>query len=357
MAWDVDPVAVVERWVSDGVVKGASLCVTHRGRVVIQHHAGLARFTDVEEPVGDHTLFMIASPTKTITASCVMQYVEEGAFALDEPVAVFLPEFGRNGKEEVTFRHLLTHTSGLPEQVEGKDELRARQGSMEEFLERIYGAPLRFRPGTGWSYSNCGFAVLARVVEGIESAPFGEILRRRVLEPLKMNDSALGFDASWDERVAEIELPRGLERERAFLNTRYWRGLGAPWGAMASTAPDLVRFAEATRLGGALEGVRILAPATVEAMVRDQLHVMPGFPEAAFDPPHGLAWRIRGRGPGRFFGDLTSPATYGHTGATGTFIWVDPLREVSTVLLANKEGGNDWVRFARLSNAVMASIL
>jgi len=226
-----------------------------------------------------------------------------------------------------------------------------------KFLERICAASLRFPPGTGWSYSNCGFAVLARVVEGIESVPFGEILRRRVLAPLKMNDSTLGFDASWDERVAEIELPRGLERERAFLNTRYWRGLGAPWGAMVSTAADLVRFAEATRRGGALEGARILAPATVEAMLRNQLHVVPGFPGAAFHPPHGLAWRIRGRGPGRFFGDLTSPGTYGHTGATGTFIWVDPLREVSTVLLANKEGGNDWARFARLSNAVMASIL
>jgi CubicO group peptidase (beta-lactamase class C family) len=226
---------------------------------------------------------------------------------------------------------------------------------MDEFLDGIYRSRPLFTPGEGWQYSNCGFAVLARAVELAEGKRFGEVLAERILSPLGMDESALGFEGSWDERVAEIELPKGLEKERAFLNTRYWRALGAPWGALVSNTENLARFGEAFRNGGELDEKRILASATVEAMTQDQLHVQPRFPTRAHPGPHGLAWRIRGKAEGGFFGDLTAPDSYGHTGATGTFLWVDPTHELTAVFLSNKEGGNDEARFARLSNAIVAA--
>src|SRR5690554_2070672 len=194
------PRLIVDKWVADGIIKGGSLLVAHNGRTVLKRHAGLAKFSGVAEPVNDDTLFMIASITKTMTAACFMHYVERGIICLSDPVSAHIPDFSRNGKTRVTFLHLLTHTSGLPEQVEGKDELRVGGGGMEIFLERIYAAKTLFAPGEGYQYSNCGFALLARTVELIEKRPFGEALRDRIFAPLGMSNSALGFDESWDPR-------------------------------------------------------------------------------------------------------------------------------------------------------------
>ena len=130
--------------------------------------------------------------------------------------------------------------------------------------------------------------------------------------------------------------------------------MGAPWGALVSTTTDLGRFAEAILNGGELEGTRILSGATAEAMTRDQLPAVPGFPQGT-GRIQGLAWGLRGSSSGGLFGDLTSPSSFGHGGATGTFLWVDPVRRITSVLLCNKEAGGDACRFARLSNAIVAS--
>jgi CubicO group peptidase (beta-lactamase class C family) len=332
------PADIVDRWVDRGTIKGASLLVLKDGFRVVGHDAGLAKFTGQHEPVDDGTLFTIASITKPVTGACFMSYVEEDRFGLSDRVCEHIPELDRKGKREITFFHLLAHTSGLPEQVEGKDELRGREGGIAEFLERIYEGPLLFEPGEGAQYSNCGFALLARAVELAEEKRFGEVLRKRIFEPLGMTDSALGFDDSWDERIAEIELPRGREEQRAFVNSRYWRGMGAPWGAMISNTSDLGRFCEMFRRGGELNGRRILSESTVTEMTRK-----------------GLAWGVRGTGSGGLFGSLTSPRSYGHSGATGTFMWVDPEKGLVSVFLSNKEGGSDSTRFAELSDAIVRS--
>ena len=343
--------AILDQWLDSGLVKCASLLVLHRGREVLRYHRGLCRFTDEEVEVGGGTLFTIASPTKTLTASCFMQFVEQGVLSLQEPVAAYLPEFGQNGKDRVTFFHLLTHTSGLSEQVEGKDELRMREAPLREFNDRICLAKPGFEPGTDYQYSNCGFSILARVVEEIEGRRFGDVLADRVLQPLGMRDSVLGADESWDERIAEIELPAGGEDTRAFLNKRYWRGMGAPWGAMISNTRDLARFSEAVRNGGTLDGARILSPATVESMTRDRLASLPAFADRHDRPRQGLGWILRSAA---LYGDLVSSGTCGHHGATGSLLWIDPVNEVTFVFLSNKEGSVPPHCFVRLSNAAMA---
>jgi len=352
---DARTVALLDDWIDSGLVKCASLLVLHRGQEAMRYHKGLCRFTAEQKEVDDSTVFTIASPTKTLTASCVMQHVEAGAFCLQEPVAGILPEFGQNGKEKVTFFHLLTHTSGLSEQVEGKDELRMREGPLSEFNERIFRAAPLFEPGTRYQYSNCAFSILGRVIEEIEGRPFGEAPAERIFKPLGMDNSVLGADESWDDRVAEIELPPGGEETRAFLNTRYWRGMGAPWGAMISNTDDLARFAEAVRNGGALNGTRILSPATVAAMTRDQLDRLPAFAGRRDQPRQGLAWMLQRPGHVRY-GDLASDATHGHGGATCSSLWIDPVNEISFVFLSNKEGSIPARYFGRLSNTVVAAL-
>ena len=348
--------ALLDSWIDSGLVKCASMLVLHQGKEALHYQNGLCRFSDEQVEVTDDTVFTIASPTKTLTASCVMQYVEQGTFSLHEPVPSLLPQFGQNGKEQVTFFHLLTHTSGLSEQVEGKDELRVTEGPLCEFNERICRQAPLFEPGTSYQYSNCGFSILARVVEEIEGRPFGQVLAERILRRLGMSDTVLGADESWDARIAEIELPPGGEETRAFLNTRYWRGMGAPWGAMISNTRDLARFAEAIRNGGTLDGVRILSPATVAAMTRDRLTGLPAFAAEHDRPRQGLAWILGGPRNHRY-GDLTSPATHGHHGATCSLLWIDPANEITFVFLSNKEGSIPPQHFARLSNAVVASLV
>ena len=345
--------AILDQWLDTGLVKCASLLVLHRGRDVLRYHRGLCRFTNEEIEVTDTTLFTIASPTKTLTASCFMQLVEHGALSLHDPVAASLPKFGQNGKDRVTFFHLLTHTSGLSEQVEGKDELRLREAPLGEFNDRICRAKPSFEPGTDYQYSNCGFSILARVVEEIEGRRFGDLLADRVLQPLGMRDSVLGADETWDERIAEIELPAGGESTRAFLNKRYWRGMGAPWGAMISNTRDLARFGEAVRNGGGLDGARILSPATVESMTRDRLASLPELADRHDRPRQGLGWIPQS---GALYGDLVSSSTYGHHGATGSLLWIDPVNEVTFVFLGNKEGSVPPHCFARLSNAVIGAL-
>ena len=346
---------LIDAWVASGTVKCASLLVLHRGEQALRCHKGLCRFTHEQVEVSGDTLFTIASPTKTLTASCFMHYVEEGALSLHEPVAAFLPEFGQNGKESVTFFHLLTHTSGLPDQVEGKDELRAREGPLTEFNDRICRAKPLFEPGTDYQYSNCGFSILALVVERLEGRSFGRVLAERILEPLGMYDSVLAAPESWDARVAEIELPPGGEQTRAFLNTRYWRGMGAAWGAMISNTRDLAKFAEAVRAGGIAGQTRILSPATVAAMTRDRLALLSPFADRSKRRRQGLAWVLKSAVDTKY-GDLASDATYGHSGATGSLLWVDPINEITFVFLSNKEGSLPAHLFGRLSNAVVAAL-
>lgn len=346
---------LLDHWIDSGLIKCASLLVLHRGEKALSYNRGLCRFTNEQTEISDDTVFTIASPTKTLTASCFMQFVEAGVVSLNEPVAAFLPEFARNGKQGVTFLHLLTHTSGLGEQVDGKDELRVQEGPLSEFNARACRARPLFEPGTDYEYSNCGFSILARVVEEIEGRRFGEVLAERIFQPLGMTDSVLGADESWDERIAEIELPPGGGETRAFLNTRYWRGMGAPWGAMVSNARDLAAFAEAVRNGGAANGVRILSPATVATMTRDHLATLPAFAGRPDRVRQGLAWILKGPSNPRY-GDLASDATYGHRGATCSLVWVDPMREITFVFLSNREGSVPEHYFARLSNAVVAEV-
>ncbi len=307
--------------------------------------------------VGDDTLFLVASITKPIVATAVLLLMERGDVLLDDPVARFVPEFGRNGKGSVRLRHLLTHTSGLPDMLPNNVALRASHAPLARFVEAIYELPLAFPPGSQVRYQSTGFAILAEVLERVSGLPIAEFLRREIFEPLGMIDTSLGMESDKQHRIASVRLDGEQVGTSWHWNSSYWLSLGAPWGGLITSARDLARFCRMMLGEGELDGVRVLSPASVRAAISNQLAAMPLLPEAdRTTRPWGLGWRLNWPGSSANFGDLLGPRAFGHWGATGTLLWVDPDADAFLVLLTTQPGCDEGRELGRISNAVAAAL-
>ena len=330
--------------VADGVARGALasgvLAVATSDEVVRLEAFG---------PVASDSIFLIASITKPIFATSVMRLVERGHAALNEPVARHIPEFAANGKQDVRLWHLLTHTSGL-------DEAWVLQASRSErlnwasLLERACAAPLQFPPGSRYSYSNSPFVVMAEIVRRLTGADHATYLRQAVLEPLGMRDTSfLPPDSS--RVVPVLDPPWSDEQTRPG-----WIGLQHPAGGLWSTAGDLVRFGQMLLHDGELNDYRVLAPATLRAMSTLQTAGVPSTTGAGeFSAYYGLGFGKAGpdseRGPSAEF---RSPAGFGHGGATGTYLWVEPEFDLVFVFLTNRWNQEDTT-LKRALNATIAA--
>lgn len=339
---------LLARWAASGEVPAAALCVGGRGAVVEPRPSGIA---------SADSLFLVASLTKPIVACAAALLVERGELVLDDPVERFLPEFTGEGRDEVRLRHLLTHTSGLPDQLPENESLRAAHQPLSAFVAGACRTPLLFRPGARVRYQSMGFALLGAIIENVAGVPLPEFLRREFFEPLGMADTALGAPADRLGRLVPSVLEPGKPEADWDWNSAYWRGLGAPWGGLVTTPLDLARFSLAMLGDGALGRTRILSPASVRAMTTNALIGFPELPEADRRcRPWGLGWRLRWPGRSENFGDLLGPNAYGHWGATGTVWWIDPDADAFAVILTNAPGGDDGRHLARASAAVAAAL-
>jgi CubicO group peptidase (beta-lactamase class C family) len=346
---------LLERWTQAGQIPGAALCV---GRGA---EAAAPRFFGRQAPEGaairPDALFLVASISKPVTATAVMLLVERGALALDDPVADFVPSFAQNGKHEVRVRHLLTHTSGLPDMLADNDALRAAHAPLEAFVEAIVRLPLLFPPGTQVRYQSMGFAMLAEVVHQVAGVALPEFLRSEVFGPLDMHDTSLGWSPEKAARIAAVRLSREQQATDWNWNTPYWLGFGAPWGGLITSPADFARFCRMILGGGQLDGRRVLSPATVRAMTSNQLAAMPQAPaEDARCRPWGLGWRLNWPGHSANFGDLLGPRAYGHWGATGTLCWLDPEADAFAIIFTTQPQGDQGHFLARISNVVAAAL-
>jgi CubicO group peptidase (beta-lactamase class C family) len=322
--------SLVERQVASGRVRSAALAVG-RGDGLVRSAA-----FGPEGTFDDDRRFLVASITKPVTATAIMQLVEDGRLVLTAPVADYLPEFrplpvrpGTLGGEAITTWHILTHTSGLCDA--GEEFLEARRPSPIGLLERVCTEQLAFVPGTQYGYASDSFYVLAELVRRVGGEDFREHLRRRIFEPLGM--TATTFEPT---EPGPRALPLGgmFDRYGPLLGeaTRYFVSLAMPGGGLWSTADDLVLFGRAMLLGGSLDGARVLGRPYVELMTREHTAdvVEPGTPPRR--PYYGLGWAL----PGRTNGSPASPSAFGHAGATGTALVVDPERDVVVVYLRNE---------------------
>lgn len=348
--------ALLERWTRAGQVPAAALCVGRREGIVAPRVFGRQR-PDGDTPLQPDALFLVASIAKPITVTAVMILVERGELALDDRVTEYVPTFGQNGKADVRIRHLLTHTSGLPDMLPNNAALRAAHAPLSAFIEAICRAPLLFPPGTQVRYQSMGMAMLAEIVHQVTGLALAEFLRREVFEPLGMNDTSLGWRPATRERIALIRLAPVQAGTNWNWNTPYWLGFGAPWGGLITSPADFARFCRMMLDGGRLGDVRLLSPATIRSMTSNQLDPMPKIPEEERRcRPWGLGWRLNWPGHSAQFGDLLGPRTYGHWGATGTLCWLDPDADAFAVLFTTQPQGEHGRFLVRVSNAVAAAL-
>lgn len=349
---------LLEDWARTDKVPAATLCVGRKGRLVEPRFFGRQRPDRDAPPLRKDALFLVASITKPVTATAVMLLVERGELALEDRVAAYVPTFGQNGKGDVQIRHLLTHTSGLPDMTPSNERLRAAHKPLAAFIEEICGLPLLFPPGTRVSYQSTGIAMLAEIVHQVTGVAVSEFLRQEIFGPLGMLDTSLGWQPAKGERIAGVRIGRQQQQTDWHWNTPYWLGFGAPWGGLITSPADFARFCQMMLGGGALGPTRILGPATVRAMTSNQLLGMAQVPEEERRcRPWGLGWRLQWPGHSANFGDLLGPRVYGHWGATGTLCWLDPDADAFCLLFTTQPQGDDGRFLARISNIVAAALV
>lgn len=355
-----------------GRLPGWLLLVTRHGRVAHLSTSG-HRHVEAGLPVEADTLFRVYSMTKPVTSVAAMSLYEEGAFELTTPVSAFLPAYAdlrvhtggsdlRPTTEPVTepvrIGHLLTHTSGLTygfHRVHPSDaRLRAAgyewgmpEGvGLAEACDTWARVPLLFQPGAEWNYS-LSTDVLGRVLEVVTGTPLDRVLADRVLDPLGMTDTRFGLSGPDDPALARLArlylaspgggLAPGDAMDAAFLSPP---ALLSGGGGLLSTARDYHRFTQMLRGAGELDGVRVLSPGTVAYMTRN--HLPGGADLESFGRAIFAESPYRGVGFGLGFAvvldpaayrTLTSPGEYSWGGAASTAFWVDPVLDVTVVLL------------------------
>ncbi len=342
---------VIGEAIADSIIPGAVLIVGRRGKIVHRKAYGLRAWVPTEEPMTLDTIFDMASMTKPLaTAASVMRLVETGMVRLQDRVSVYLPEFAGAGKHGIRVAQLLTHTSGLA------------AGVPWTRLTRDYGAfcpeavwwwvvenPPRIEPDSDFLYSDLNYLTLRMIVERVTGESMADFAEREIYEPLDMIDTAFSPPSEHLPRIApteqlEEELLRGIVHDPM---SRLLGGIGGSAG-LFSTARDVSIFAQMILNGGTYDGRRVFAPLTLRAMSHE---------------------RDRGRGYGfdvfspyaNIRGDLLGPESFGHSGYTGTSIWIDYEQQLFVILLTNRvhpdDRGSVVPLRSKVSNVVAASII
>jgi CubicO group peptidase (beta-lactamase class C family) len=348
----------LQRWADTDKVLGATLCVGRHGRIVEPRFFGKHRNAAGSPAMPRDALFLVASITKPVTVTAAMMLVERGELALEDRVAAYVPAFAARGKEGVQVRHVMTHTSGLPDMVPENEKLRKAHKPLSAFVEATCKLPLGFPPGTRVSYQSMGTLMLAEIVHQITGKTIQEFLRKEVFDVLGMADTSLGWQVAKKDRIAQVRVPPSPDRPDWSWNSAYWLGLGVPWGGLITSPADFSRFCQMMLNGGSLDNVRVLSPATVRAMTSNQLAFMPRVPEEERRcRPWGLGWRLNWPGHSANFGDLLGARAYGHWGATGTVCWINPETEAFCLLFTTQPQEPEGRFLARVSNIVSAALV
>lgn len=308
--------AVLRSAVDQGLLHAAVFYVKHDGQTHTRSF-GAAESID--------SIFLLASISKPICMAALMTLYDEGELRLIDPVQKYIPEFRGHSRDEIRVQELLTHTSGLPDQLPENESLRKRHAPLSEFVERAIQTPLLFAPRTKYSYSSMGILLAAEISRRITGMEYAKTVEERIFRPLGMEHSALGLGSiDLDDTVrcqvrsAAPESGGGDASTSDWdWNSPYWRNLGSPWGGAHGSAPDIAKFLSAFLVPSGT----ILKPETCRLMVRNH------------NPP-GLTARGLGFSVGRGFSSIDcSERTFGHTGSTGTLAWADPATNTICIVL------------------------
>ena len=324
--------SAMEAAVSAGHAAGVVTLVMKDGKIV--HHAATGcADREKQTPMSKDSVFWIASMTKSISATTILTLVDDGKLSLDEPASKWLPELGQmklaNGQppsRPVTLRDLLSHTAGLAfpprKPTDGAHSLKG-------YTLELVKAPLAFEPGSNYEYG-FGITVAGRIAEIISGKPFDELMRERVLDPLKMHDTSFHPDDRLRARIAKTyktaDDGHGLVRTHNpfFTSDAGDRHMTEPSGGLFSTASDMAQFYQMILDGGVCQGRRIVSESTIAEMTR---------PHKACGKTlsYGLGWQCSPPDKAAIPGFSTR--AFGHGGAFATHGWIDPEQRVVTVFM------------------------
>jgi CubicO group peptidase (beta-lactamase class C family) len=351
--------ALMARHIASGGYAGGAVIAAHRGETVLEVYAGTAA-PGLE--AGRGVLWPIASISKMYAVTAAMRLVEVGELTLNLPVNLALPQFTGDGREQIRVRHLLTHTSGL---IYESPEMEARLMALtpfEDLLEEAYRAPLLFKPGTSLSYADYNTLILGRVLEVVTGRTLPDLVRELVLEPMGLRDTYFPTPQNQDSRVARVQHVMAEGTDGAMYNSRYARGLPHPAFAVTATARDALRFVQHF----APHGPRVLGDATVRAMTKDQTGLLHGVHPSVkgYDTtapmPWGLGWALQTQHTPALLCELAGFQTFGHGGASGCQVFVDPESQISLGVFTNahlRAGREPWyARLQRLMNHAYALV-
>lgn len=332
--------ATIEEAIAGSKIVGATLWVERDGSA---YHKAYGRRAPApsQEPMSEDTIFDVASITKVVaTASSAMLALERGLIGLDEPVAKHLRTFTGEGREKITIRHLLLHTSGLKVQLDPKSQPFA---SRDEALALACRERPLFEPGSAYAYSSLGTMVLGAVIERATGRTLDDFCTGEIYRPLHMEDTLFRPSGDRLKRVAPTSAP-----QRGLVDDTMARLMGGVAGhaSLFTTAPDLSKFARMMLGLGEIDGVRVFKPETVKLMTGVQSP--PGLlcPGAGNLPTRrGLGWDIDTpyRTPPHDYslqrGALFPVGGYGHAGWTGQALWIDPFSRTFMIFLCNRYHG------------------
>jgi len=320
---DVD--AAIDLAIQEGRLPGAVLVIGHNGQVIYRKAYGSRAIEPSREPMTLDTIFDCASLTKVVaTTPSLMKLFEQGKFRLNDRVTQYIPEF-QGGHSDITIRELLTHFSGLQPDVALKPEWSGYQHG----LQLAYTTPPQTTPDARFIYSDINFELLGELVHRLSGLMVSDYARQHIWLPLGMKETLFRPAASLIPRIAPTERLNGGAPLRGVVHDPTTRLMGGVSGhaGMFSTADDLARYCQMLLNGGELNGVRIASPLTVAKFIEPQSPV----DQAVL---RGLGWDIDSPNSGNR-GDLFPIGSFGHTGFTGTSIWIDPSTKTYVVLLTN----------------------
>jgi uncharacterized protein YbbC (DUF1343 family)/CubicO group peptidase (beta-lactamase class C family) len=334
---------VIEDSIAKHQLPGAVVLVARKGRVVWRRAYGERAIEPKHEPMTPDTIFDLASLTKVVaTATSIMLLVERGKVRLADPLSQYIPEIKGEGRDRITIELLLTHRAGYAPDF----DLKERWTRYDEAIKRLVKEPLRSQPGARFVYSDIGYIALGEVVRRASGTPLDEFARRNIFVPLGMHDTGFRPAAALRNRIAPTERRRGqlsylgdtsgnagVEGEQWLRGevhdpTAYRMGGVAGHAALFSTADDLAVYSQMILNGGQYKGVRILSPLTVAEMTRPRVVSDQGW-------TRGLGWDINTSFSANR-GDLFPLGSFGHTGFTGTSIWIDPASDTFVIFLSNR---------------------
>jgi uncharacterized protein YbbC (DUF1343 family)/CubicO group peptidase (beta-lactamase class C family) len=315
----LDP--IVQDAIREGQIPGAVLLVGHDGQVIYRKAFGNRSLEPQREPMTVDTIFDIASLTKVVaTTTTVMQLVQRGKVRINDPVAKYIHEFAQNGKEDVTVRELLTHYSGMPKDLDLSTPWQGR----DKAFQMAYEEKPAFPPGSRLLYSDVNFITLGALVERISGTSLDAYCAQKIFGPLRMTHTRFLPPAAWRPKIAPTEFDQEGKMLRGVVHDPTARRMGGVAGhaGVFSTADDLAKFAQAL-----LSGSTVLPALLVEKMTTPQ------------QPPtaqelRGFGWDIDSPYSSNR-GELLPVGSFGHTGFTGTSLWIDPTTRTYIILLTN----------------------